>query len=172
MRKRLIVSMVYLLLAAIGHFVAWSMFPTVAPGFDLFLVITLAAGIKGGQLEGMLTGLVAGIVADAISGDPFGLHGFALTLCGYGVGLAASRVAEMTMFSAVFLAASGALLERLLVMGLRALFVAGTPTLVWWILPAVVVTSALLVWMTRVVGHAGLLFGGWRRRRDRGRLRL
>ena len=172
MKSKLIRAITGLLLALVGHFAIWKLAPSIASGFDLFLVLTLAAAIRGGQLEGMLTGMVAGVIADAVSGSPFGLQGFALTMTGYGVGFAADRVAEMTEVSAAFLSSSGALAQRVLVIGLLYLFASGSTLDAWWVIPMVIGTTTFLVWMIRVAGHLGVLVGVWKRRRRGRKLRL
>lgn len=172
MRRRILSAVIGLGLAVLGHFVAGRLLGSVAPVVDLFLVVTLLLAIRGGQVEGMLAGLVAGSVADAISGGPFGVHGFTLTAAGYAVGLAADRVAEMTGLAAGILAAAGALVAVLIRVGLLYLFVSSLPVFEWWWLPATVGTSLLLVWGVRLTAMLYGTVGGWQRSRQQGRLKL
>ena len=172
MRRRILSALVGLLLAALGHFVLNLLAPPVAPAVDLFLVATLLFAIRGGEVEGMLTGLVAGVIADAITGGPFGLHGFTLTLTGYLVGLAADRVAEMTELAAGVLAAGGALVSRLVLVSLLYLFVTNEPVIEWWAEASVVGSSLILVWTLRLIGTLSGRLGSWQRTRQQGRLRI
>lgn len=172
MRRRIISSLVGLLLATLGHFILTLAAPPIAPAVDLFLVVTLLSAIRGGEIEGMLVGLVAGIFADAITGGPFGLHGFTLTLTGYLVGLAADRVAEMTELAAGVLAAAGALVSRLVLVGLYYLFVTTEPMIEWWAEASVVGTSLILIWILRLIGNLSSRLGSWKRTRHQGRLRI
>lgn len=172
MKRRALSALVGLVLATLGHFVIARLFGPLLPVVDLLLVATLLLGIRGGQVEGMLAGMVAGTVADAITGGPFGLHGFTLTAAGYGVGLAADRVAEMTEFAAGVLAAAGAMVATLLRVGLLYLFVSTEPRFEWWWLPTIVGTSLLLVWCVRLAMILSGRLGGWQRGRQNGTLRL
>lgn len=172
MKRQVLWVLAGIALATLGHFLVWKLAPQFAPGVDLFLVATLLASIRGGQVEGMLVGLAAGTIADAVSGGPFGLHGFALTLSGYLVGLAADRVAEMTELAAGLLALIGAMVERLLLVGLLYLFVADLPALTWWWQPLIVATTLVLVWLTRIAGYFGGRLFGWQKGRQREKLRL
>ncbi len=172
MRRRVLSALVGLLLAILGHFILAMVAPPIAPAVDLFLVATLMSAIRGGEVEGMLTGLAAGIVADAITGGAFGLHGFALTLTGYLVGLAADRVAEMTELAAGVLAAGGALVSRLVLVGLLYLFVTSEPLIEWWHEASVVGTSLIFVWLLRLIGSFSNRLGSWQRSRQQGRLRI
>ena len=48
--------------------------------------------LDGNTLAGMLGGLVAGLVTDALTGGPFGIHGLADTIIGYGTAYAVQRL--------------------------------------------------------------------------------
>lgn len=56
-------------------------------GFDVMLLLAIAAGIAGGPERGAAVGFVAGLLADCFLQTPFGLSALVYALVGYGVGV-------------------------------------------------------------------------------------
>lgn len=56
-------------------------------GFDVMLLLAVAAGIAGGPERGAAIGFVAGLLADCFLQTPFGLSALVYALVGYGVGV-------------------------------------------------------------------------------------
>ncbi len=59
---------------------------------DLALVAVVCWALHRGTADGAVGGLLAGLVLDLLSGAPFGVHTFAMTLAGTAAGLAVALV--------------------------------------------------------------------------------
>ncbi|KAB2965052.1 MAG: rod shape-determining protein MreD [Thermoanaerobaculia bacterium] len=133
-----------LVAAALVHFAAaraTSSFPLAA---DLFLLVTVLVARAGRPVEAMFAGLVCGWTADALSGMPFGLHGLADSVVGYGTARVAQQLVVQRRTSLLSIFAAGAAAQSALLAVLIAVFVpdGGLPSLVW--LPVKVASTALL----------------------------
>lgn len=77
------------------HVLGTRLTPAFPVGVDLFAVLVITVALDGSPLEAMLVGMLAGLTADALSGSPFGLHGFADTLLGYTTASAVLRLGKI-----------------------------------------------------------------------------
>jgi rod shape-determining protein MreD len=159
--------------AALVHFAgsrALSFFPLAA---DLFLVVTVLVARAGRPVEAMFAGLACGWAADALSGLPFGLHGLADTMVGYGTARAAQQLVVQRRTSLLSIFAAAAAAQSALLAVLIAVFVpgGGLPSLAW--LPVKVASTALLglAW-TAVAAALVRRFAARRRKRPSGTLTL
>jgi rod shape-determining protein MreD len=159
--------------AALLHFAgarASSFFPLAA---DLFLVVTVLVARSGRPVEAMFGGLVCGWAADALSGLPFGLHGLADTMVGYGTARIAQQLVVQRRTSLLSIFAAAAAAQSALLAVLIAVFVpgGGLPSLVW--LPVKVASTALagLAWAA-LAATVARRFAARRRRRPSGTLTL
>ena len=168
-----LVRILLALVAALGVHVAgtalWSGFPLL---FDPFLVVVVFFGLRLGPVSAQLLGLAAGLVLDGFSGSPWGLHGFAGTLIGYGVAVAAQRVVVGQMGVRVLLFAVASALQQAILTLLLLLLVARPelPPFGWSVARVVVTAVAGLLALTvqeRVQGR----WSTWQRERL-GRLRF
>lgn len=130
--------------AALLHFAgtrATASFPLAA---DLFLVVTVLVARAGRPVEAMFAGLVCGWTADALSGLPFGLHGLADTVVGFGTARVAQQLVVQRRTSLLSIFAAAAAAQSALLAVLIAVFVpdGGLPSLAW--LPVKVASTALL----------------------------
>jgi rod shape-determining protein MreD len=111
---------------------------------DTFLLITVLFALQGGVVGGMFAGLVAGLAADALSGGPFGLHGFADTIIGYGTALTAHRLVIQRASGVFAVAAAAAAVQQIVLLVLRWVLLESPPTAgVGWLLARVALTGVL-----------------------------
>ncbi len=96
-----------LLVVLLVHSAGVALIPEFGRSVDLFLVLTVLYGLRGGSFGGLAGGLVAGLVEDVLTAGLFGLHGFANTLVGYGTARLAQRLV-IERPSGVFLVAAAA----------------------------------------------------------------
>lgn len=76
---------------------------------DLFLVLSICAGLVGGAQRGAVTGFVSGVALDLLLVTPFGLSALTYAIVGYAVGLlGSSRVRQSRVFPVMVAAAAGA----------------------------------------------------------------
>lgn len=127
----------------------WPEFPRL---LDLFLIWTALVGLSGSSLAGLLGGLAAGLTHDALSGGPFGLHGFADTLAGYGTARLAQRLVIQRAASVILLLAGISLVQQLVLAGVSLL------TLPAPILPESPLWLIARALLSGVVGGAIFLF--------------
>lgn len=161
-----------LVAAALAHFVgarAVSYFPLAV---DLFLLVTVLYARNGRPVPAMFAGLAAGWAADALSGGPFGLHGLANTVVGYGTARAAQQLVVQRKSSLLFVFAAAAAAHSALLAGLALIFQPGLglTSLVW--LPVKVASTALLgLAFTQLAAATGRRWSA-RKRRPTGTLTL
>ncbi len=105
-----LVSLVELLLAEV--------LPAAGRTIDLFVLLVVLGSLAGNSLQGVAGGLVAGLVQDTLSTSPFGLHGLACCVLGYGVARLSQRVDTGQRTVALLLVAVGALVHQAIVLGL------------------------------------------------------
>ncbi len=111
------VSLVELLLAEV--------LPAAGDMVDLFVVLVVVAGLSGNSLHGVTGGLAAGLVQDTLATTPFGLHGLACCVVGYGAARLSQRVMTSQRTVAWLLMAVGALVHQAIVLGLLAVLEVG-----------------------------------------------
>lgn len=148
-----------LLSATLLHFAGVQLFEDFARAVDLFLVLVVYYGLGSGLVAATAVGLVAGWVTDAVTGGPFGLHGFADTIIGYGTAYASQRLVVQRPPGVFLIFSLAAALQQAILVGLVVLLQTGGPALpeLFWML--------LKVGATGVAGVAVLLARGWARRR-------
>lgn len=81
-----------LIIALILHSLMDSFFPHALPFFDPYIILIVYYAMGGNLFGAIMAGCVAGFVQDAFSNAIFGMHAFALTLCGYLVAYVNSRL--------------------------------------------------------------------------------
>ena len=161
------------LLVALGlHLVGtwiWPGFPLI---LDPFLVVIVYFGLRLGLVPAQLLGLTGGLILDGISGAPWGLHGFAGTLIGFGVSLAARRVVVGQRGVRILLFAVASAVQLAVLAGLL-LLVSSRPQLppVGWSLLRVLLTAAAGALALAVEERLDLQWRRWQRQRS-GRLRF
>lgn len=148
-----------ILAAVLVHVAGVRIWPEFVHAVDVFLVLTVFIGMGGNVLAGLGCGLLAGLILDALTGGPYGLHGFADTLVGYGTAFASQRLVIQRWSGVLLLFALAAAAQQVILMGLVALLLPGP---VPWGLAWVLIKTAT----TAVLGLA--LFTG--RRRFQGRV--
>lgn len=79
---------------------------------DLFLVLTVLYGLRGSSLGGLFGGLGAGLVQDVLTAGPFGLHGLANTIVGYGVARLTQRLVVERPSGVLLVAAAASLVQQ------------------------------------------------------------
>lgn len=84
--------LVGLLLALVLHSLMDNFFPNALAFLDPYIILVIYYSMGGNLLGAIVAGVSAGLVQDAFSGAIFGLHAFALTVCGYGVAYLNSRL--------------------------------------------------------------------------------
>lgn len=111
------VSLVELLLA--------QALPVAGEAVDLFVLLVVVNSLNGNSLHGAAGGLVAGLVQDTLSATPFGLHGLACCVVGYGAARLSQRVMTSQRAVAWLLMAVGAFVHQAMVLGLLAVLEVG-----------------------------------------------
>jgi rod shape-determining protein MreD len=149
--------------AALVHFVGTRALPWFPLAADLFLVVTLLVARGGRPVPAMFAGLLCGWTADALAGGPFGIHGLADTIVGFGSALAAQQLVVQRKTSLLSVFAAGAAAQSAILAVLAIVFLPGVdlPALAW--LPVRVSTTALagLAWTSL----AAAIARRWSRRR-------
>lgn len=106
-----------LLIALLIHAAGVWAIPEFARAIDLFLVVTVLYGLRaesagGSSLGGLGGGLVAGLVQDVLTAGPFGLHGFANTLVGYGAARLTQRLVIERPSGVLLVTAAASLVQQ------------------------------------------------------------
>jgi rod shape-determining protein MreD len=162
-----------LAVAAVAHFVGTRALPVFPLAVDLFLVVTLLVARSGRPVPAMFAGVVCGWAADALAGGPFGIHGLADTIVGFGSALAAQQLVVQRKTSLLSVFAAGAAAQSAILAGLAIVFLPGgdLPALAW--LPVKVATTAVagLAW-TGVAAAVSLRWSRRRRKRPSGVVNL
>lgn len=73
-----------LVAAVLVHLGLMQIWPDLARMVDVFLVLVVLQGLGGNSLASLFVGLLVGLAHDSLTGNPFGLFGFADTIVGYG----------------------------------------------------------------------------------------
>jgi rod shape-determining protein MreD len=81
-----------LIAAVLFHLALMQLWPNLARVMDVFLVVVVLNGLGGNSLAGLFAGLLVGLVHDSLTGNPFGLFGFADTIVGYSTARLAQRL--------------------------------------------------------------------------------
>lgn len=81
-----------LVIALTIHSLMHNFFPNALAFVDVYVILVIYYAMGGNLVGTIIAGVSAGFVQDAFSGSIFGLHAFALTLCGYVVATVASRI--------------------------------------------------------------------------------
>jgi rod shape-determining protein MreD len=133
-----------LAVAALFHFIGSRIWPGFPRAIDLFLLVTALEARHGQPVVGMFAGLASGLLADALSGGPFGLHGFANTAVGYGIATAAQQLVVQRTSGLAALFAAGAAAQQAILALLALVFRdrVELPDPIW--LPVQVGAAALL----------------------------
>jgi rod shape-determining protein MreD len=82
------------ILATVAALIVQSTLARFVPGtvpLDLVLVVTVAAGLKGGPIAGLLTGTAGGLIQDAMASDVIGIGAWAKTVVGFLSGVVATQ---------------------------------------------------------------------------------
>lgn len=130
--------------AALLHFAGSRLWPGFPRAVDLFLLVAALEARHGRPAIGMFAGLASGLLADALAGGPFGMHGFANTVVGYGIASAAQRLVVQRTSGLAALFAAGAAAQQTILSLLSLLFRdrVELPDPIW--LPVQVAAAALL----------------------------
>ena len=133
-----------LVVATLLHVAGAHLFPDFSSAIDLFLLIVVFNALDGNTLAGMLGGLAAGLVTDALTGGPFGIHGLADTIIGYGTAYAVQRLVIQRVTGVFQLFALAAATQQALLMGVSLLLLPSpeAPRILW--LMVRIVSSGLL----------------------------
>lgn len=110
-----------LLLTVVAHVLTERLGPAVSQAFDFFLVLTVINAVSGSSLAGMLGGTVAGLTEDTLSGNVFGLYGFAATILGYAAARVSQRLVLRRASGVLLLIAAAVLLQAVILLGISAL---------------------------------------------------
>ncbi len=78
--------------AVLVHLALMQVWPDLARMVDVFLVLVVLQGLGGSSLASLFVGLLVGLAHDTLTGNPFGLFGFADTIVGYGAARLAQRL--------------------------------------------------------------------------------
>jgi rod shape-determining protein MreD len=81
-----------LLIALTLHSLLDKFFPNALAFFNPYLILVIYYSMGGNLVGAIFAGVAAGLVQDAFSGAIFGMHAFALTVCGYLVAYVNSRL--------------------------------------------------------------------------------
>ena len=167
------VRLVVALAVAVGvHALGVGLVPGFARVVDVFLLVTVLQGLSGRSLAGLTGGLAAGLTHDALTGGPFGLHGFADTLVGYLTARLAQRLVIQRASGVALVVAGLTIVQQLLLLLVHGLAAPPVP----WPDPAWLLLRALTCGL--LGGMLVLLRGLWhrgrraRRRRKTRRLRM
>ncbi len=156
-----------LVAAAILHFIGSRIWPGFPRAVDLFLLVAALEARHGQPVIGMFAGLASGLVADGLSGGPFGLHGFANTVVGYGTARAAQQLVVQRPSGLAALFAAGAAAQQAILALLAFVFRdrVELPDPFW--LPIQVGSAALLglAW-TNAAAALGRRFRFWQKSRS------
>lgn len=148
------------------HVLGAHLFQSFPPLVDLFLVLTVFNALGGDAFSGMMGGLVAGLVADAFAGGGlYGLFGFADTVIGYGVAMAAQRLVVHRLSGMLLVFWAAAFAQQLLVFGLLWFLLQSVDMQIFWALLKVPVTGLVglvAVWGSRQTERS---YEAWRRAR-------
>jgi rod shape-determining protein MreD len=157
-----------LLLAAALQVLLVRIFPPTAYLLDLFFLLALFFSMMVSPAAGMVGATAAGLLRDALSGGPYGLHGFANTLVIFVVSRLRQRVViqQPSQIGALVVLAAG--LQVLVLALLRNLLVPGAQVLD-------PLSLALRLLVTGLVGTVAYFLGRrtvgavarWRERRSR-----
>ena len=122
-----------LVVATLLHVAGARLFPDFSSAIDLFLLIVVFNALDGNTLAGMLGGLAAGLVTDALTGGPFGIHGLADTIIGYGTAYAVQRLVIQRVTGVFQLFALAAATQQALLMGVSLLLLPSpeAPRILW-----------------------------------------
>jgi rod shape-determining protein MreD len=101
-----------LLIALLVHSAGVWAVPEFARAVDLFLVLTVLYGLRGHSLGGLSGVLAAGLAQDALTAGPFGLHGFANTVVGYGVARLTQRLVIERPSGVLLVTAAASLVQQ------------------------------------------------------------
>jgi len=101
-----------LLIALLVHAAGVWAVPEFARAVDLFLVLTVLYGLRGHSLGGLSGGLAAGLAQDALTAGPFGLHGLANTVVGYGVARLTQRLVIERPSGVLLVTAAASLVQQ------------------------------------------------------------
>ena len=92
---------------------------------DLFVLLVVLSSLSGNSLQGVTGGLGAGLVQDTLTTSPFGLHGLACCVVGYGVARLSQRVVTSQRPVALLLVAVGTLVHQAIVLALLTVLEVG-----------------------------------------------
>lgn len=101
-----------LLITLLVHVAGVWTIPEFARAVDLFLVLSVLYGLRGESFGGLAGGLGAGLVQDVLTAGPFGLHGFANTLVGYGVARLTQRLVIERPSGVLLVTAAASLVQQ------------------------------------------------------------
>lgn len=110
-----------LLLTVVAHVLTERLSPTASQALDFFLVLTVLNAVSGSSLAGMLGGTLAGLTEDTLSGNVFGLYGFAGTILGYAAARISQRLVLRQAPGVLLLIAAAVLLQAVVLLAVSAL---------------------------------------------------
>lgn len=89
---RMLRFLIGLILALTIHSFLNKFFPNALAFVDVYLILVIYYATGGNLIGTIVAAVLAGFVQDAFSNAIFGLHAFALTFCGYLVGVLSSKI--------------------------------------------------------------------------------
>lgn len=134
--------------------------PSFSLAFDLLLVLAVFVSLAAGPVRGMLAGSVAGLAQDALTGGPFGLHGFADTFIAWLAGRLRHRIVIQQPLQVGLLFALAAGFQQALLVLLQYVMVPGSE-------PPKPGAVALRIATTGIAGLVAFAVNDWLRRRVR-----
>jgi rod shape-determining protein MreD len=122
------------------HLLLSRLVPVVPRALDLFFVLTVLNALAGRSLRGLLGGTACGLIHDALSGAPYGLHGFADSLVGYVTARVAQRLVTRRFTSLLLILVMAAVLQQavLLLIGVGLAAEPNLPDPLWVALRAII----------------------------------
>jgi len=162
---RLVKVLVGLILVVLTHLIGARFIPGFANYVDLFLILATYQALSGNLIVGMLAGCIAGLTHDAVTGGPYGLHGFADTAIGYLSAFAAQRLVIQRGFSVLLLFWVAASVQ-ILILTVLGIMVSEAAILPSWIevVIRVIVSGILGVLTYQVSGSIKRRWEIWRRK--------
>jgi rod shape-determining protein MreD len=107
--------------AVLAHLVIMHLVPSVAPFIDVFLVVVVLYALEASSLAALLAGLVFGLLFDTLTGQPYGLFGFADTIVGYTTARLAQRLVIQRSTGVLALVSFASVAQQAIVVGLTFL---------------------------------------------------
>lgn len=107
-----------LVIALTIHSLLNKFFPNSLAFVDLYLILVVYYATGGNLIGTIIAAVLAGFVQDAFSNAIFGLHAFALTFCGYLVGVLSTKIDLRSPIAFGLTVAGSVILNELVVFAL------------------------------------------------------